>query len=210
MTAIRHSSQRVAVFVDVANLYHSAKHLFSGRVNFAKLLEEAVADRDLVRSFAYVVTTGDPDEQPFLDALTKAQFEIKAKDLQVFAGGAKKGDWDIGIAMDIIRLAPSVDAVVLATGDGDFVPLVQYVQAHYGVQVEVMAFSGSMADALKEAADDFTDIGESKFLISIPGKGRSSRNSGKNNGNTKGNSTKKTPKKKQTNKRSGQRRSSAK
>lgn len=177
MTVIRHPSQRVAVFVDVSNLYHSAKHLFSGRVNFEKLLDEAVHERQLVRAFAYVVTTGVDEEQPFWDALTKASFELRMKDLQVFAGGAKKGDWDIGIAMDIIRIAPSVDAVVLATGDGDFVPLVEYVQAHFGVQVEVMAFSGSMASSLKDAADDFTDLGDSKYLMRIPGKSRNSAES---------------------------------
>lgn len=200
MTAIRHPSQRVALFVDVANLYHSAKHLFSARVNFGKLLEEAVAGRQLVRSFAYVVTTGESDEQPFLDALTKASFEIRMKDLQVFAGGAKKGDWDIGIAMDIIRIAPSVDAVVLATGDGDFVPLVEYAQAHFGVQVEVMAFSGSMASSLQDAADDFTDIGSSPFLIRIPGKGRSSRKTPSSSGSSGSGKSRRSPKKASKNK----------
>lgn len=170
MAIIRHPSQRVAVLVDVANLYHSAKHLFSSRVNFKSLLDTAVAKRQLIRSIAYVVRTGETEEQAFFDALTKASFEVKMKDLQVFAGGTKKGDWDIGMAVDAVRLAPSLDTLVLATGDGDFVPLVEYLKMHFGIQVEVMAFGRSTSLKLKEAADAFTDLGESKFLIHIKGR----------------------------------------
>lgn len=167
MPIIRHSSQRVAVFADVSNLYHSAKHLFGSRVNFRTLLTEAIQGRHVVRSIAYVVRAGEPEEQAFFDALTKASFEVRIKDLQVFAGGTKKGDWDVGIAVDAIRLAPSVDAIVLATGDGDFVPLVEYLKLHFGIQVEIMAFGRSASLKLKEAADDFVDLGDSKFHIHI-------------------------------------------
>lgn len=167
MPVVRHSSQRVAVLVDVANLYHSAKHLFNSRVNFKVLLEAACARRQLVRSLAYVIGTGETEERAFFDALTKASYEVKMKDLQVFAGGAKKGDWDIGLAMDAIRLAPSLDAIVLCTGDGDFVPLVEYLQMHYGIQVEVIAFDRAASMKLKAAADDFVDLGDQKFLIRI-------------------------------------------
>jgi len=168
VSAIRHPSQRVAILVDVANLYHSAKHLFSARVNFKALLEAASSGRQLVRSIAYVVRSGEPEEQPFFEALTKAAFEVRMKDLQTFAGGTKKGDWDIGMALDAIRLAPSLDALVLATGDGDFAPLVEYLKVHFGIQVEIMAFGRSAALKLKEAADDFTDLGDSKYLLHLP------------------------------------------
>ncbi|OHA49547.1 MAG: hypothetical protein A2682_03525 [Candidatus Terrybacteria bacterium RIFCSPHIGHO2_01_FULL_58_15] len=167
MSVIRHPSQRVAVFVDVSNLYHSAKHLFVARVNFKALLESAVAGRHLVRSLAYVVRAGEAEEQAFFDALTKAEFEVKMKDLQIFAGGTKKGDWDIGIAVDAIRLAPNLDVIVLATGDGDFVPLVEYLKLHFGIQVELMAFGRSAALRLRETVDDVTDLGDPKFLIRI-------------------------------------------
>lgn len=173
---IRHPSQRVAVLADCANLYHSAKHLFNARVNFKDLLGEAVAKRHLVRSIAYVVRTGETEEQSFFDALTKASFEVKMKDLQVFAGGMKKGDWDIGIAIDAIRLAPSLDAIVFATGDGDFTPLVEYLKLHFGIQVEVMAFGRSASLKLREVADDFTDLGDPAYLIRIRrGKDRTTR-----------------------------------
>ena len=154
--------------MDVQNLYHSAKHLFNSRVNFKTLLTTAVAKRQLVRSLAYVVKSGEADEQTFFDALTKASFEVIMKDLQIFAGGAKKADWDIGMAVDAIRLAPSLDVVVLATGDGDFIPLVTYLQGHFGAQVEIMAFGRSSSLKLKETADDFIDLSDQKFLIRIP------------------------------------------
>src|SRR3989338_10460703 len=169
MTVIKHPNQRVAVLVDVQNLYHSAKHLFSSRVNFKALLEEAVAGRLLVRSLAYVVKAGEMDEEKaFFDALVKAGFEVKRKDLQIFAGGMKKADWNVGLAVDAIRLSNLVDAIILITGDGDFIPLVEFLKMQKGVQVEVAAFGRSASAKLKEAADDFLDLGQnSKFLISI-------------------------------------------
>lgn len=151
-------------------------------MNFKALLDEAVQGRQLIRSLAYVVTTGEEEEKPFLDALTKASFEVQAKELQIFAGGAKKGDWDIGIAMDAIRLAPTVDAVILATGDGDFIPLVNYLQTHFGVQVELLAFGGSVSGKLIDTVDDFTDIGKSEFLITIPKRRQSAQTNVRSDG----------------------------
>ena|SRR3989344_3340218 len=170
MAVIKHSNQRVAVFVDVQNMYHSAKNLFDSRVNFKAILDTAVAGRHLIRSIAYVVKSGETEEQGFFDALTKASFEIRVKELQVFMGGAKKADWDVGMAVDAIRLAPSLDAAILVTGDGDFVPLVEYLKMNKGLQVEAMAFGRSSSGRLKEAVDDFIDLGESKFLLRIPAK----------------------------------------
>ncbi len=154
---IKHKDQRVAVFVDVANMYYSAKHLYGSRVNFGKILEEAVADRRLVRAIAYVIKAEAPEEQSFFDALDKQGYEVKSKDLQVFAGGAKKGDWDVGISVDAVKLSERLDTVVLVTGDGDYVPVVEYLKSQ-GRQVEVMAFGKSTSTKLREAADDFTDL----------------------------------------------------
>lgn len=169
MPSLKHQNQRVAVLTDVQNLYHSAKHLFSSRVNYKALLDELVAGRMLIRSLAYVVRAGElAEEQAFFDALTKAGFEVKSKDLQVFAGGMKKADWDVGLAVDAIRLSSLVDAIILITGDGDFVPLVEFLKMHQGTQVEVAAFGRSASAKLKEAADDFFDIGQNQnLLISI-------------------------------------------
>lgn len=170
MAAIKHKAQRVAVFIDTQNLYHSAKNLYHSRVNFGAVLKEALAGRILIHAAAYVVTTESGDEKAFFEALTKMGIAIKTKDLQVFSGGAKKADWDVGLAIDAVKIAPKVDAVVLATGDGDFVPLVEYLQ-NLGVQTEVISFGKSSSQRLREAVDSFTDMSENakNFLISKGG-----------------------------------------
>lgn len=171
MTVIKHKNQRVGVFIDTQNLYHSAKNLYKAKVNFGNVLKEAVGDRQLVRARAYVVTTESGDETNFFEAMQKLGIEIKTKDLQVFFGGAKKADWDVGMAIDAVAMAPKLDAVILATGDGDFIPLVEYLQLHEGCQVEVISFGKSSSSKLREMCDDFTDMDEDpkKYLISHRG-----------------------------------------
>ena len=110
-------NHRVGVFVDMQNLYHSAKNLHGARINFAELVKLASADRQIVRALVYVVKSGETEEKAFFDALEKSGLELKMKDLQVFAGGAKKADWDVGMAVDVISLMKQLDVVVLATGD---------------------------------------------------------------------------------------------
>lgn len=165
MSIIKQKDQRVAVFIDTQNLYHSAKNLYNAKVNFKNVLEEAVAGRHLVRAIAYVIATEAGDETDFFDALTKIGIETKIKDLQVFYGGNKKGDWDVGLAIDTIRFAPKVDTVVLATGDGDFEPLIEYLKN--STQVEVISFGRSTSSRLKEVSEDFIDMCErpERFVI---------------------------------------------
>ena len=122
---IKHPEQRVAVFIDTQNMYYSAKNLYDSRVNFKNILEDAVAGRKLTRAIAYVVRTKSGEERPFFDALYKLGIETKEKDLQIFLGGAKKADWDVGLAVDAIKLADKLDAVVLLSGVGDFCALVE-------------------------------------------------------------------------------------
>lgn len=168
MSSIKHPAQRVGVFIDTQNLYHSAKHLYSAKVDFDNVLEDAVAGRQLVRAIAYVIATESGEEQGFFDALEKMGIETRVKDLQVFSGGAKKADWDVGLAVDAIKMAPRLDAVVLVTGDGDFTTLVEYLQLNEGCQVEVISFRKSSSSDLVEIADDFTDLDEDtdRYLIS--------------------------------------------
>lgn len=163
MPVIKYKGQRVGVLIDVQNLYHSAKHLYNARVNFKEVLRKAVAGRNLIRALAYVVRTETGEERPFFDALQRAGIETKIKDLQVYAGGMKKGDWDVGMAIDAVRLASALDVVVLASGDGDFAPLVEYLK-NQGKQVEIIAFAKSSSSRLKEVAEDFIDLGEDTRL----------------------------------------------
>jgi len=154
--------------MDVQNMYHSAKNIYHARVNFKEILKTAVANRKLIRAIAYVVTTETGEEKAFLEALAKSGIEVKSKDLQIFPGGMKKADWDVGMAVDAISLSSKLDSIVLVTGDGDFVPLVEYLQSQ-GQQVEVISFGKSASAKLKEAVDDFVDLSVSpqKYLIGI-------------------------------------------
>lgn len=163
---LKHPEQRVGVFIDVQNMYYSAKNLFGAKVNFGNIVKEAIADRKLIRAIAYVVRTETKEEQPFFDALYNLGIETKERPLQVFYGGDKKADWDVGITVDAIRLSPSLDAIVLVSGDGDYIPLVDYLR-NQGKQVEVVAFGGTTSSKLVEAVDHFIDLGleKEKFLI---------------------------------------------
>lgn len=178
-----YSNQRVGIFIDVQNLYHSAKNLYRGRVNYAELMKHLVDGRQLVRALAYVVKSegvepqgssstraraareanaenGNGDlssEAAFFEALEKAGLELRMKDLQIYAGGMKKADWDVGMAVDAIRMASSLDVIILVTGDGDFLPLIDYLK--WGMRtVEVAAFRRSASSKMQEAADRFINI----------------------------------------------------
>lgn len=171
MAIIKHKEQRVGVLIDVQNMYHSAKNLYQARVNFGEILKTAVSGRKLIRAIAYVVTTESGEEKAFLEALTKAGIEVKSKDLQIFPGGMKKADWDVGLAVDAIELSRNLDSIILVTGDGDFIPLVEHLKAQ-GQMVELIAFGKSASAKLQEKVHDFTDLGKSpaKYLIRIPKK----------------------------------------
>ena len=164
---IDNTYQRVGVFVDAQNVYHSAKNLYHSKANFKRILEEGVNGRQLIRAFVYVIRTETGEETAFLGALEKSGYEIKIKDLQVFAGGMKKADWDVGIAVDAIALADKIDVAVLVTGDGDFVPLVNYLKINRGVKVEALSFGRSTSAKLKESVDKFVDLEENikQYLI---------------------------------------------
>lgn len=164
---VKHPEQRVGVLVDVANLYHSARNLYSKKVNFRKVLATVVADRKLIRASAYVVRSdNNEDEMGFFEALSQQGFEVVMKDLQIFAGGAKKGDWDVGISIDAIKLSHKLDVIVLASGDGDYIPLVNYIQSTTGCLVEIAGFRQTTSTKLLEIADDFINLSDRQFLIS--------------------------------------------
>ena len=165
MTKSQQIDQRIGVFVDTQNMYYSAKQLYSSKANFKTILKEAIAGRKLVRAVAYVIKADVRDESTFYDALSEMGFEVKSKDLQVFYGGAKKGDWDVGIAMDVMRLAPKLDTIVLVSGDGDFSDLLEHAKS-LGCRAEVVAFGKTTSHKLKEVADFFVDLDkDTKYLL---------------------------------------------
>ena len=168
MTVVKRSAQRVGIFIDTANLYHSAKNLYKSKVNFGNVVRDALGGRTLIRAIAYVISTEAGEEKSFFEALSKMGIETKSRDLQIFHGGAKKADWDVGIAIDIVMLADKLDVVVIVSGDGDYLPLFDYLKMR-GVQVEVAAFGRSTSSRLRESADSFLDLSEQpeKYLMRI-------------------------------------------
>jgi len=161
----QHFEQRVGVYVDVQNMYYSAKNLHNAKVNFANILKAVVGKRRLVRANAYVIRADIEEQDKFFNALKAIGFEVHSKDLQTFLGGAKKGDWDVGIAMDMIEQAPKLDTLILVSGDGDFQPLLQHLRRAVGCRVEVAAFSKTTSKKLAEEADSFLDLGDKRFMI---------------------------------------------
>jgi uncharacterized LabA/DUF88 family protein len=171
---MKNINQRVGVFVDVQNMYYSARNLYGSRVNFQKILETGVGGRQLIRAIAYGIKAAMPEEQSFFDALVKAGFEVKLKDIQIFPGGVRKGDWDIGIAIDMIRLGPKLDVMVLVSGDGDYVPLLEYLR-NQGHRIEVMAFGKSTSGKLIQEVDEFIDLDKDPKRYLFPSKRISQR-----------------------------------
>lgn len=161
------SDQRVGVLVDIQNLYYSARVLYGKKVNFKAVLEAGTNERKLIRALAYGIKTTEGMEEKFFEALTKSGYDVMTKDLQIFPDGSRKGDWDVGIAIDAIKMAAKVDVIVLVSGDGDYVHLVEYLQNTFGCRVEVIAFAESASAKLLEKADDFLNLSENKkrFLI---------------------------------------------
>ncbi len=149
--------QRVGVFVDIQNMYYSAKQFYNQKVNFAYILNRAVGGRKLIRAIAYVIKADIKEEENFFDALEKIGYDVRSKDLQTFYGGAKKGDWDVGIAMDIMRMAHKLDVIVLVSGDGDFKDLLEHVKA-LGCRAEVIAFRKTASSRILGETDEFMDL----------------------------------------------------
>jgi uncharacterized LabA/DUF88 family protein len=161
-----HPAQRVAVLADSQNLYHTAQSMYSRNIDYAALLEDVVAGRELTRAVAYVIRADAPEEESFFEALVDIGFETRIKEIRTFPDGSKKADWDVGMSLDAVTLANHVDTIALCTGDGDFARLCSHLK-HEGVRVEVVCFGESTADSLIDAADDFTDMSADteKFLL---------------------------------------------
>ncbi|MBU7044029.1 MAG: NYN domain-containing protein [Theionarchaea archaeon] len=158
--------QRVGVFVDTQNLYYSAKNLYGAKVDFRKILEVGLDQRQLIRAIIYVIRADIPEEESFFEALRNIGYEVKIKELRSYYDGTKRGDWDMGIAIDTIKLSEKLDTVILVSGDGDFVALVEHLRAK-GIRVEVMAFGKSTSSELRRATNEFVDLDQNyeMFLI---------------------------------------------
>ncbi len=175
---VKHSNsvEKVAVFVDGANLYHSIKSYYKGVLDYGVLLDSAVGDRKLLRATFYIVEKQEADEntggssgaRSFVYNLNKFGYKVRSKPLVVHESlspeGEKtvshKGDWDIGIIVDMMRLAEHADVYVLVSGDGDYVEAVEYLQSERGLRIEVVSAGQCTSQALLDVCDLHTDLGD--------------------------------------------------
>jgi uncharacterized LabA/DUF88 family protein len=158
------AGQRVAIMIDVQNMFYSAKHQYNRKLDFAKLLTYIVNGRTMIRAVAYVIQAGDVDQSSFINFLKLNGFEVRAKELKIRPDGSSKGDWDMGIAIDCMTLSPRVDVIALVTGDGDFTELVYTLKAQ-GNRVEVFGFPLNTSEELKRAATEFTPLNADVLLF---------------------------------------------
>jgi uncharacterized LabA/DUF88 family protein len=154
---------RVGVFVDVQNMFYAAKDRFGRRVDYIKLLDLIVGPRYLMVAYAYVVQIPEINQSSFLSLLEHNGYTIKSKDLRLRGDGSAKGDWDVGIAVDVVSLLGSLDVVILASGDGDFCPLAELIK-HQDKRVEVVAFEHNTSMDLQQIADQFFPIGDELLI----------------------------------------------
>lgn len=153
----------VGVFVDVQNMFYAAKDRYAGRVDYIKLLDLIVGPRQLIVAYAYVVQIPEINQSGFLSLLEHNGYTIKSKDLRLRGDGTAKGDWDVGIAIDIVSMLGALDVVILASGDGDFCALAELIKQQ-GKRVEVVAFEHNTSMDLQRMADQFFPIGDELLI----------------------------------------------
>jgi uncharacterized LabA/DUF88 family protein len=155
--------QRIGIFVDVQNMFYTAKHKYNRKIDYRKLIEAVARKRRVIRALAYMVQAPEIDQSQFKHILEELGFELRIKDLRIRADGTAKGDWDMGIAIDTISMRDKLDVVALVSGDGDFTELVHMLRSS-GIRVEVYGFPSNTADDLKRAATFYYPMDEG-FLM---------------------------------------------
>ncbi len=155
--------QRVGIFVDVQNMFYTAKHKYNRKLDFKRLIESIARKRRIVRAMAYIIEAPEIDQSQFKHVMEELGFELRIKDLRVRADGTAKGDWDMGIAIDTISMRDKIDVVALVSGDGDFTDLV-YMLRSDGIRVEVYSFPSNTAEDLKRAATYYHPLDEGVLM----------------------------------------------
>lgn len=155
---------RVALFVDVQNIYYTVKSIYGCHFNYAEFWKQATADREVVAAYAYAIDRGDAKQRGFQSVLRRQGFDVKLKPFIQRGDGSAKGDWDVGITLDLVETAPTSDVLVLASGDGDFDMALDRVAERFGCSTEVYGTPGLTASSLIEAATRYVPIEESLLL----------------------------------------------
>ncbi|MCH8531993.1 MAG: NYN domain-containing protein [Saccharospirillum sp.] len=160
---------KTALFVDVQNVYYTTREAYGRRFDYNRFWRQATAGQEVVAAFAYAIDRGDEKQRQFQNILSAIGFTVRLKPFIQRQDGSAKGDWDVGITIDVMEVAPTVDRVVLVSGDGDFDLLVDKVRRDYGVHVDVYGVPGLTARSLEQAASCFVRI-SSDLLLPLPGR----------------------------------------
>ncbi len=156
--------KKIAVFADVQNLYYTVRQAHGCHFNYAALWADISQRGQIVEAYAYAIERGDAKQQQFQQILRNLGFTVKLKPYIQRSDGSAKGDWDVGITIDVLDAAPRVDEVVLASGDGDFAILLDKIRASYGVEAVAYGVPGLTAQALMRAANRYVPIEGSLLL----------------------------------------------
>lgn len=154
----------IAVFVDVQNIYYTTRHTFARHFNYQRFWDEISTQGQIVSAYAYAIDRGDNKQAQFQQILRSIGFEVKLKPFIQRSDGSAKGDWDVGITIDVLSEAPKVDKVVLASGDGDFALLLQTIKKQYQCQSQVYGVSNLTAAALINSCDHYREIDNQLLL----------------------------------------------
>lgn len=156
--------KKIAVFADVQNLYYTVRQAHGCHFNYAALWADISQRGQIVEAYAYAIERGDAKQQQFQQILRNLGFTVKLKPFIQRSDGSAKGDWDVGITIDVLDAAPRVDEVVLASGDGDFAILLDKIRASYGVEAVAYGVPGLTAQALMRAASRYVPVEGSLLL----------------------------------------------
>lgn len=156
--------KKVAIFVDVQNIYYTTKQIYHRHFNYQRFWSQATANREVVAAIAYAIDKGDNKQRGFQQILRHIGFEIKLKPYIQRTDGSAKGDWDVGITLDVMELAAQVDIIILLSGDGDFDLLLTKAHQCYGITSEVYGVPALTAPTLINAAQHFIAI-DDKLLL---------------------------------------------
>ena len=161
--------KKIAVFVDVQNIYYTVKQTFNGHFNYLAFWNDIKSRGEIVHAYAYAIERHDKKQKQFQQVLSDIGFEVKLKPYIQRRDGTSKGDWDVGITIDVMTTAPLVDIIILASGDGDFAILLERIKHDYPVTAEIISVRALTADALVDAASKYHPIDEHLILpISVP------------------------------------------
>ncbi|AEF20810.1 NYN domain-containing protein [Pseudomonas fulva] len=150
--------KKIAVFADVQNLYYTVRQAYGCHFNYTALWSELAAGGEIVAAYAYAIDRGDPKQQQFQQILRNLGFTVKLKPYIQRSDGSAKGDWDVGITLDVMDAAADVDSVVLASGDGDFDLLLERIRQRHGVEAVAYGVPGLTAQSLVRAASRYVPI----------------------------------------------------